>query len=206
MIRIFKPVVSTNRKILKQEYEKLYNSALIIDEDSNKIKDTIQSVIREMYEYRKSYERVDILPWWLVGILHFKETNFNFTVHLHNGDPLTERTVNTPKGRPINGTPPFSWFDSVNDAILIKKKYLVINKEWTILDCLYFLEAYNGFGYRLKFSIHSPYLWMYSNIISRTNVNRLNSIINSYNTSDLRLLKQPGCALILKALEADDVI
>ena len=40
------------------------------------------------------------IPWHVVGIIHMLEAAANFTTHLHNGDPLTARTVHVPAGRP----------------------------------------------------------------------------------------------------------
>src|SRR5262249_52736757 len=61
---------------------------------------------------RARYESVSHalnLPWYLAGIIHGVETGFDFRTHLHNGDPLTARTVHVPSGRPLEGNPPFSW-------------------------------------------------------------------------------------------------
>ena len=57
------------------------------------------------------------VPWYVIGIIHEMEGGLNFTTHLHNGDPLTRRTVQVPAGRPPTGMPPFQWEESAIDAL-----------------------------------------------------------------------------------------
>jgi lysozyme family protein len=45
------------------------------------------------------------VPWYLVGIIHYRECSLYFSRHLHNGEPLTERTRRVPAGRPASGGP-----------------------------------------------------------------------------------------------------
>jgi hypothetical protein len=57
------------------------------------------------------------VPWYLAGIIHYRECGLYFTRHPHNGDPLTERTLRVPAGRPAKGEPPFRFEDSAVDAL-----------------------------------------------------------------------------------------
>lgn len=100
------------------------------------------------------------IPWYVIGFIHDLEAGLSFKRHLHNGDPLTGRTVHVPKGRPRSGKPPFTWEASARDAI----RYEGLDKveDWSLTGTLYQLEKYNGFGYRLH-GINSPYLWSFSN-------------------------------------------
>lgn len=97
--------------------------------------------------------------WCVVAVIHSLESNQNFTTHLHNGDPLTARTVQVPAGRPIKGEPPFTWQESAIDAL---KGY---SAPEGLEDTLEFLERYNGLGYRYGAGMNttppktSPYLW-----------------------------------------------
>ena len=104
------------------------------------------------------------IPWYVVGLIHAMEASLNFTRHLHNGDPLTARTVNVPKGRPKTGKPPFTWEQSARDAL----RYDGFDKvgDWSLTSTLYQLERYNGFGYRAH-GINTPYLWSFSNHYTR---------------------------------------
>ena len=40
------------------------------------------------------------VPWYVIGMIHEMEGGLNFATHLHNGDPLTSRTIHVPTGRP----------------------------------------------------------------------------------------------------------
>ena len=139
---------------------------------SNKQK--LESIVSKIKVNLGRYKNVSILltyenyimPPPLIGIIHLLESSLNFKTHLHNGDPLTARTVHIPKGRPPVGEPPFSWEASAVDALKLKLNDL--RKEGDYLDFgeleqwLYFLERYNGMGYR-KRGINSPYLWSGTN-------------------------------------------
>lgn len=122
-------------------------------------KNEIDTVARRITSHRSKYEAVEAatqIPWYLIGILHQLESSGSFTKHLHNGDSLTARTVQVPKGRPKHGTPPFTWVESAIDALDEVAHYM----EWTIPRLLHTFEAYNGWGYRKKsINIPSPYLW-----------------------------------------------
>jgi lysozyme family protein len=100
------------------------------------------------------------VPWHVVGVIHMLEASGDFTKHLHNGDPLSARTVKVPKGRPKNGRPPFTWEASATDALVFDG--LSSWKNWSLPGTLFVLERFNGFGYR-KNHINTPYLWSFSN-------------------------------------------
>jgi lysozyme family protein len=138
------------------------------------------------------------MPWWFVAIVHFMEGGGKFTKHLHNGDPLTARTVNVPKGRPVMGKAPFSWEESAIDAINYmegQNKILEgIKRQVGSGICLLKFEAYNGMGYRTK-GINSPYL--YSATLSFTPLANMLRITNSTPTL---VSKQPGVIPLMKAL------
>lgn len=121
--------------------------------------DRIEAVAGRIIESRVLYERVSAAtgaPWHFVGLMHYTESNFNFSTHLHNGDPLTARTVRPPAGRPEEGAPPFAWEDSAADAIRAYR--LAGEADWSLERTLHRFEQMNGFGYRSR-GICSPYLW-----------------------------------------------
>jgi lysozyme family protein len=119
------------------------------------------------------------------------ETGFRFDRHLHNGDPLSAKTVRVPKGRPISGNPPFSWEVSAKDAM--EKMGYDRETDWSLSHILYLLEKYNGFGYRIK-GLRTPYLWSYSNLYS-TGRYVADGVFDPNAVS-----KQCGAATMLKAL------
>ncbi len=102
------------------------------------------------------------VPWHVIGIIHEMEAGLNFAAHLHNGDPLTNRTVQVPAGRPPTGIPPFQWEESAIDALTLEG--LAAVKLWSIERTAYQLEAYNGWGYRSRNTgVSTPYLWSATN-------------------------------------------
>ena len=118
--------------------------------------------VERLLEHREAYRAVGAelgIPWWFVGIVHGLEASFDFDCHLHNGDPLTARTVRVPEGRPEAGAPPFNWNESAVDAL--RGQGLEGHRDWSVGAALDRLERYNGLGYR-KRGRPSPYLWSYS--------------------------------------------
>jgi lysozyme family protein len=61
------------------------------------------------------------VPWFVTGLIHMMESDGDFDTHLHNGDPLTARTRNVPRGRPARGAPPYAWEESAVDALRLKR-------------------------------------------------------------------------------------
>ena len=123
------------------------------------------SVARKIVANRPRYEIVSKatgVPWSIIGVIHAMECGLSFKQHLHNGDPLTARTRQVPAGRPVAGSPPFTWEESAIDAL----KYDGLDKvtDWSPERECYELEGYNGWGYRKYHpEVPSPYLWSYSN-------------------------------------------
>lgn len=101
-------------------------------------------------------------PWFLIAALHQRESSANFNAHLHEGSPLTGRTLHVPRGRPVSPDPPYSWETSAIDALTTPPHELNKVTHWSIERICYEAERYNGFGYRRR-GINSPYLWSFSN-------------------------------------------
>lgn len=97
------------------------------------------------------------VPWWWIACVHHMESGNKFDRHLHNGDPLTERTTHVPSGRPIEGNPPFTWEESAVDA-LTGNPAVASQKTWKLENALWLFEKFNGLGYEMH-GINSPYVW-----------------------------------------------
>lgn len=177
---------------LKAEYQGLYDT-MVINPDRV---DDVQKVVARCLAGKARYLLVQAkcgVPWQVIAMIHSMEGGNRFTTHLHNGDPLTARTVKEPPGRPAQGQPPFKWEDSALDALTFKGFHK--NRDWSIPGTLWFLENYNGLGYRKYHSwCLSPYLWSFSNHYA----------IGKYKSDghfDPKLVSaQCGTALILKGL------
>ena len=145
--------------------------------------------------HRAVYEAVGLgVPWYVVGVIHYREASGSFSRHLHNGDPLSARTVHVPSGRPEHGNPPFTWLDSARDALSFDK--LANLPSWTLEETLDRLERYNGLGYRNK-KLPSPYLW------GATTVQQSGKYTSDGTFVWDQMDKQVGCAAIIKWLEAE---
>ena len=142
---------------LRAEYENLFDTCQInIDKQTE-----VTSLAASLVQHRSRYEAVGTplsIPWFFIGVIHNMESSQRFDRHLHNGDPLTARTVHVPAGRPAQGNPPFTWEASATDALRLEGLDRVT--DWRLPALLYQIEKYNGFGYRLRHpDVLSPYLW-----------------------------------------------
>jgi lysozyme family protein len=178
---------------LKKEYLDLYYSC-IIDPSKTAI---VTGLINRMLSNKSRYEAVAKqlnIPWQFIGVIHNMEASMNFSSHLHNGDPLSRRTIHVPSGRPADGTPPFTWEQSAADALTLRK--IDQCKDWTIEGMLYQIEGYNGWGYRLHHpSILTPYLWSFSNHYTK------GKYIADGTWSDTAISNQCGAAVLLKMID-----
>lgn len=157
-------------------------------------RDAAKAVAKALLENRDRYQRVaDVVkcPWYFVAVIHELEGGRRFNTHLHNGDPLTAKTVHVPRNRPP-GKPPFTWEQSAVDAL----KYDGVDKitDWSVPHTLFLWEGYNGYGY-FKTGINSPYLWSFSNLYTKGKYKE----DGKYDAK--RVSKQCGAAVILKTLQ-----
>ncbi|CAI2768367.1 hypothetical protein [Flavobacterium collinsii] len=143
----------------KSNYEKLFSSCIIKEAKYPEIDTLVAKIVSNKTRYQSVGNPLNI-PWYVISIIHCMEGSLRFDTHLHNGDPLTKRTVHIPAGLPKAGNPPFTWEFSANDALIYDK--LNSWTDWSISGILYRLELFNGLGY-YKQGINSPYLWSYSN-------------------------------------------
>jgi lysozyme family protein len=150
---------------------------------------------KKLVQYRPRYEAVSAktgIPWWFIGVVHALEASFSFFAHLHNGDPLTGRTIQVPKNRPVTWNPPSDWESSAIDALTYEK--LVGLADWSVSQALYRWESYNGFGYYSR-QVNSPYLWSFSNHYTK------GKFVADGKYDPHAVSKQCGAAVMLRALE-----
>ena len=157
------PVTLTDA--LRSEYSDLWATCQINPSQQAEAATLAKAVSKNKERYFALGEALGV-PWCFVGAAHLMETGLRFDRHLHNGDPLGERTVHVPKDRPRAGSPPFAWEESATDALRIEGLDRVT--DWTLPGLLFQLERYNGFGYRTRHpEVLTPYLWSFSNHYSR---------------------------------------
>jgi lysozyme family protein len=174
---------------MKPDLAALYDSALLTDAIR------FAQPLAAIHAAQSRYQIVDSetgVPWQIIGILHQREASGNFHCHLHNGDPLTARTVHVPSGRPAWGTPPYKWEDSAVDALHYDN--LTGLPDWEdIATALDRIERYNGLGYRTH-GILSPYLWAGTNHYSE------GKYTADGHFDAIAVDRQPGAAGLLKLL------
>lgn len=180
---------------LAKEYEDLFASCEANTEREKEVERIRDRIVANKARY-ESVERATNVPWYVVSVIHSLEASLNFNRHLHNGDPLTDKTVHVPRGRPP-GTPPFTWEVSAIDALKFDRLADVTN--WTLSTMLFKLEGFNGFGYRIRHpEVLTPYLWSFSNHYKKGKF-----VADGKFDSDA-ISKQCGAAVILKLMSAEN--
>lgn len=177
---------------LRQEYEQLFESCDILSKREAEVERSVDRLLSHRDRYQTVTERRGV-PWHFVALVHSMESGCSFRCHLHNGDPLTARTVQVPAGRPKHGTPPFDWEVSAADAMALKR--LDGDTDWSLAGTLYQLERYNGWGYRMYHShVLSPYLWSFSTHYTS------GRYVADGRWSDSAVSRQCGAAVMLRRL------
>lgn len=177
---------------LKSDYGHLWSTCHVRPGRRAATDEVADRIVRSRRRY-KAAGRPHGVPWYVVGIIHQLEGSGSFKTHLHNGDPLTARTVNKPAGRPPTGSPPFTWEFSAADALV--SDGLSRWRDWSISGTLFVFERFNGFGYRKpSIAINSPYLWSFSNHYTK------GKFIRDDEYSPSAVSAQCGAAVLLREL------
>lgn len=177
---------------LAEEYRRLFDTCTLRPKWQAEVEATLQRIGRDMVRYQAVATPLDV-PWTVVALIHQMEASGDFSCHLHNGDPLSARTVHVPAGRPLRGTPPFAWEASAEDALRLES--MGSWKDWSLPGMLYKLEAYNGWGYRLRHpEVLSPYLW------SGSNHYQSGKFVADGRWSDSAVSRQTGAAVLLRRM------
>jgi lysozyme family protein len=193
--------MSTRYLDLKDEYEDLWASVSIRQDRKSDIQAIVDRIILRQGKYA-AVERDTGVPWKIVAAIHALESSLSFSGHLHNGDPLTSKTIHVPSGRPLSGEPPFTWEQSAIDALRMK----ITNEisTFSIPESLWYLERYNGFGYRgggrnTTPPMRSPYLWSFTNHYSK------GKYVKDGVFDPNAISRQAGAAAILFALHNEGI-
>jgi lysozyme family protein len=188
---------------LTKEYENLYKAASV---KAGKV-ETMKWYTNKIQRNQARYEAVSgstKVPWWVIACIHMMESSADFGTHLHNGDPLSARTVHVPAGRPKTHDAPFTWEESAIDALGYDGATGI--KEWNLVSTLHFLHGFNGFGYFQGAGQHttpprrSPYLWSY------TDQYLCGRYVADGKFDPNAVSGQAGCVAMLKSMEARGLI
>ncbi|BAZ17193.1 peptidoglycan-binding domain 1 protein [Calothrix sp. NIES-4071] len=182
---------------LQKEYQELYKDCEIKSTKLSQVDTVINRIIDNRARYKK-VERVTDVPWFIIAVIHHLEASGNFNTHLHNGNPLSAKTFDAPRNRPL-GEPPFTWEESAQDALTFDG--LSNWTDWSVPGICYKLEGYNGWGYRRFHSdVKSPYLWSFSNHYIKGKY-----VSDTIFDSDL-VSEQCGAMVLLKMMEEKRLI
>jgi lysozyme family protein len=175
---------------LRQEYQTLFDTCQVRPQREAEVKHLADRLIENKERYQ-TLEALTDVPWHIIAVIHNMEASQKFNGHLHNGDPLTHRTVNVPPGRPPIGDPPFTFEVSGVDALRFEKMDQV--EDWTLPGSLFRLEGFNGFGSRAR-GIHTPYLWSFSNHYTK------GKFVSDGHFDPNAVSQQCGAALLLRKM------
>jgi lysozyme family protein len=141
----------------------------------------------------QAVERVTRVPWFIIAVIHERESSQSWSGSLAQGDPWDKVSVHVPAGRG-----PFkSWEEAAIDALVKCPPFAARWKDWSAGGALTLLEQYNGLGYAAK-GRPSPYVWAGTD--QYVSGKYVRDGVYDPNVVD----KQMGCAGLLMAMMAID--
>lgn len=173
----------------REDYRRLFNTLEIRGKHAQAVDQLCTRALALLPRYTTVSTGTGV-PWYFIAAVHLRESTFKIA-HLHNGDPLGARTVHVPAGRPKTPEPPYTFEQSAEDALRLKKLHRW--QDWSLSGTLYQLERYNGMGYR-KLGKPSPYLWSFSHHYQH------GKFIADGRYSDTAVDRQCGSATLLRRL------
>ena len=130
---------------IKDDYDKLFATCTVREKNRSDVNWNVSKLTDKRYQERWLAAAQEVCcPWYFVGLIHCMEASFDFSAHLHNGDPLSEKTVQVPKGRPAPWNPPSDWVSSAKDALTYDGFANV--QDWTVAHTLYRLRVLQWFS------------------------------------------------------------
>jgi lysozyme family protein len=156
---------------------------------------TVRAAAKRLVAAKHRYvaiEKATAVPWWMVAIIHERESSQNWSRSLAQGDRWDRVSVHVPRGRG-----PFrSWEEAAIDALAtLKGLHRII--DWRLEKVLYQLERYNGWGYYWR-GLASPYIW------AATNIQQRGKFVADGRFSSTAWDTQLGCAAMIRDLMALD--
>ncbi len=177
---------------LRADYRRLFDTCIIRETRTAEVASIVGTIVSNLGRYQGVADVLEI-PWFVIAVIHLMEASSGFDRHLHNGDPLTERTIRVPSGHPRTGAPPFTWEESAMDALRLAR--MDRWNDWSVSGTLYKLEGYNGWGYRKWHpEVLSPYLWSYSQHYVR------GKYVADGTFSNTAVSRQMGAAVVLRRM------
>lgn len=133
------------------------------------------------------------VPWFVVAVIHERESSQNWLDSLGQGDPWNQVSTHVPAGR----GPFSSWEEAAIDALVKCRPYTATWRDWSPGGTMTQLELYNGLKYA-NAGRPSPYVW------SGTDQYKIGKVTRDHGPIEEVVDKQLGCAgLILAMMELD---
>jgi lysozyme family protein len=170
----------------------LWGSMEIVPSRRDSVMHVAQGIRINKYRYVRFTSNFGlVVPWWFVGLVHYRECGFNWAASIAQGDAWSKISVHVPRGRG-----PFkSWEDAAFDALTKCPPFTARWKDWSNGGRLTAAEAYNGFAYEQYHHEFSPYNW------GATNHEQRGKYVTDGHYDPAVWDTQIGCAAILKGLE-----
>jgi lysozyme family protein len=173
-------------------YKELWRTVIVRPEWKKTADAIAKKIVGNQSRYASAVSGTSV-PWWFVAVVHAMECSLRFDQHLHNGDPLSARTIRVPKGHPAAGSPPFEWEESARDSIVYEKLDKVA--DWSLVSALFHWHRYNGINNEYKNrNIPTPYLWSGSQHYAK------GKYVADHQFDPEAVSGQAGAVVILKAL------
>lgn len=156
----------------------------------------LSAIASRLVGAKSRYQAVEAktgVPWFVIAVIHMRESSQSWTRSLAQGDPIDRVSVHVPAGRG-----PFkSWEDAAIDALVNCHPFLARKKNWSLGPALANLEAYNGLGYASR-GRPSPYLW------AGTDQYDSGKYVRDGEYDPNHVDTQPGCAALIKEMQRLD--
>jgi lysozyme family protein len=150
------------------------------------------TVAQHLIAAKSVYQSVSVqtgVPWWIIAVIHERESSQDWTRSLAQGDKWNAVSVHVPAGRGPFG----SWGDAAVDALVNCPPRAAHWPDWSAGGALTLLEQYNGVGYFSR-GAPSPYIW--SGTDQYVSGKYVRDGVYDPNVVDSQL----GCAGLLKAM------
>lgn len=199
-------------QVTMQHLTALWATMKIDPKWTTRIQDAVKVAITNKARYVKAAGLCRV-PWWVIAACHMRESNADFTCHLHNGDPMADkyghwlRTVQEPAGRPPYPPENGRFYLFEEESCVDAMDNHCAPENWSInrasfnfdaAGCLYFALTFNGEGAEMYHNEDSGYLWSGTDKYSR----------GKYKADgkwDPNLVDaEVGCAAFFKALAEQD--
>lgn len=172
---------------MQYDYMTLWGHASVLISKQGVVNTIVDKIVANKATYEAAAKECN-MPWFVIACIHELEAGLNFHTILANGDPLGEPTRHVPAGLIAN-----TWADGVKISIDYERRQGNSLVGRTINAILYYLERYNGLGYR-RYGVPTPYLWSFTNNYIRGKF----TADREYSSSAIS--QQCGCVPILLTL------